>query len=262
MSTPQDPFAPPPAGNTPPAPGPVPTPPGVVQPGVVQPGLVASPTTQPYPTQPFPAAQYGQPEPPKTIALWAIILTGVAAATSSIPNITVLADWDNYAQGIINDTASDVTSISPGDLLGLLLYPAALASYIFLALWMHKIRGNLTAIGKAPGGVPAVEWWGWFVPLANYILPVLGMRAITRPSVNVGLLVAWWTSFCVFWLSMVYATVVAFSLFDFDTGRFAGDIDSLNSLMPAYAIQVVAIAVSWIFLTLIIRTATAKHLED
>ncbi len=39
-----------------------------------------------------------------------------------------------------------------------------IASFIFLALWMMRIRTNLGAIGKPAGGPPSVEWWGWFVP--------------------------------------------------------------------------------------------------
>ncbi len=256
MTTPQDPFAPPPPGSTPPAPG-------VVQPGVVQPGVVQPSTTQPYPGQPFPTQQYGQPEPPKTIARWAVILTGAVTLLTIATSVPLLLDFEKYKQDLLDTLVNPnmTPTVTAADAISLILTPVLVASYVLLALWMHKIRGNLTAIGKAPGGIPAVEWWGWFVPLANFILPALGMRAITRRSVSAGLVLGWWVGFCAYWIAMGYASTVSLSLIDFSTGEFSGNTAALDTMFPMTIVQVVGIAISWVFLTLIIRTATAKHLE-
>ncbi len=69
-----------------------------------------------------------------------------------------------------------------------LSFPVLIASFVLLALWMSRLRSAMTARGETLAGPPAVEWWGWFVPLANFVLPFLGMRASRARRAGLGVL--------------------------------------------------------------------------
>lgn len=263
MSDTNDPFASPASPQTPqPAtPPPAQTPP----PGMVsQPGLVGAPGTPPTPAPyaqtapPIGAGPAGWiPDPPRQLALWATILTGAFTAmtvlSAAVAPQTVEALKDTL-EGALDGSATGATGF---DAVGTLTQFVGLASFIVLALWMSKVRSNRKARGEDVTGPPAVEWWGWFIPLANYVLPFLGMRGITRGRVGAGVLLGWWLPFAAYWLMSVAAQIPLFGAIDFATGEIA-DPDALDVIVPLTWAQAALLVVSWVFLFVTIRTATAK----
>jgi len=142
------------------------------------------------------------------------------------------------------------------DPLSLVSGPLLIASFVFLALWMSKVRSAMTARGEAPGGPPAVEWWGWFVPLANFVLPFLGMRAVTRRQASVGIVVGWWVTFCLYWVLSWANIFPTFAAIDLSTGELTNP-DALDATVPLAWAAALTLAVSWAFLAIIIRQTTA-----
>ena len=245
---------------------PAPQQPGVVNPGVVNPGVVAPGMVAPGTAAPAQTNHPGGflPPRPTALAVWATVLTGVVAVLSLVSSVVTLATFDENRAQIIDSLESPAASAAENlstSVWSTLADVAMVASFVFLALWMHRIRANLTAIGRRPGGVPAVEWWGWFVPLANFVLPALGMRAITRRSSSAGLVWGWWLAFCAYWVASFVAVGLSFSMIDFQSGTFNGNTDPVDAMVWCGILVGFALAISWVFLALILRGTTARHLE-
>ena len=150
----------------------------------------------------------------------------------------------------------NIGSTALGGLGGLV----ATAAFVFLALWMMRIRQNLDAVGTPAGGPPSVEWWGWFVPIANFVLPLLGMRAISRRSVGWGALLGWWLPFCLIWVVTPLSLSATLRAVDWGTGALVHP-ELLDSTVPLDYTSAAALVVSWLFLVLIVRRTTARHLD-
>lgn len=192
------------------------------------------------------------------VALWATILTGAYAVTGVLGAITAPAMVEALKKQFADpENASPFAGQSPASYLSI---PLAIASFVLLALWMSKIRAARTARGDAIGGPPAVEWWGWFIPLANLVLPFLGMRAITKARAGLGLLLGWWIAFVAAGAVSVAAAIPEFTAIDFATGKLTHPeaLDPIVGLMWASAI---AMVVSWVFLAMIIRVTTRRQAE-
>ncbi len=197
-------------------------------------------------------------ETPNKVALWATILTGAYAATSVLGAVTAPAMVEAMKQQLADpQNASTFGGQSPVSYLSI---PLQIASFVLLALWMSKIRSARTARGDAIGGPPAVEWWGWFVPLANIVLPFLGMRAITKARAGMGILLGWWIAFVAAFGVSVGTVVAVFGAIDMSTGKLAHPeaLDPIVGIMWASAI---AMVVSWVFLAMIIRVTTRREAE-
>ncbi|PKQ25528.1 MAG: hypothetical protein CVT64_08875 [Actinobacteria bacterium HGW-Actinobacteria-4] len=201
----------------------------------------------------FPQAGWA-PSKPSGLALWAIITTGAYTLTSLIAAATAQATIDETKR-VIEEGATT----APTDPLQFVSFLAMLASFVLLAMWMMTIRNNLKQRGIIAGGPPAVEWWGWFVPIANYILPFLGMKAIARRMVSIGTLLGWWVPFCLTWIIGTAAAFMSFSMFDWTTGEVT-NLDALDATVTLSYASGAAILVSWLFLVRIIRKVTDAHL--
>jgi hypothetical protein len=149
------------------------------------------------------------------------------------------------------------TTFTPDQILNFLLSPIQIGAFITLGLWWGRIRAIRKAEGYAVGGLPAVEWWGWFVPFANYVLPVLGMRSLTKNLVGVGPLLGWWLPFCAYWLTSLTTVFVIFGAIDWQTGAVA-DTSGLGVVVTVSWAAAGLLAISWAFLVYIIRKTTAK----
>lgn len=263
MSDNHDPFASPSSSQSgqPQTPPPAQTPP----PGMVsQPGLVGAPGTPPPPAPyaqtppPLGAGPAGWvPDPPRQLALWATILTGAFTAMTLLSAVLAPQTVENLKEtleGALDGTATGAAGI---DAVGTLTQLVGLASFIVLAMWMSKVRSNRKARGEDVSGPPAVEWWGWFIPLANYVLPFLGMRGITRGRVGMGILLGWWLPFCGYWIMSIAAQIPVFGAIDFTSGEVV-DTDALDAIVTLSWAQAALLVVSWLFLVVAIRTATAK----
>lgn len=198
-----------------------------------------------------------EPEAPKALAMATITATGLYALLSLVSALGV-AGTVNDAKAAL-ESGDTSRSLVSGVVEGLSVL-IGIASFVLLALWMTKIRGNLAQKGVRAGGPPAVEWWGWFVPLANFVLPYLGMRAISRDKASSGLLLGWWIPWCLVWILSFASAAVSFAAIDFTTGEVS-NVDALDASIPLAYLGAVAVIVSWAFLATIIRRVTARHLD-
>jgi hypothetical protein len=197
-----------------------------------------------------------QSSAPTTVALWATILTGAVAALGLVSALTIAAQVDDLK--IVLADAENASPFAGQNPLSLLSGPLMIASFVFLALWMSRVRTAMAARGEIAGGPPAVEWWGWFVPIANFVLPYLGMRAITRRKASVGNLVGWWVTFCLYWVLSWATLVPSFTAIDLATGELTNP-DALDVMVPLTWAGALTLAVSWVFLALVIRQTTAAE---
>lgn len=198
------------------------------------------------------------PDVPRTLALWAIILTGAYTAATLLSAVLAPATIDSLKTSFEDpENASTFAGSSPADAL---TTPLGIASFVVLALWMSRIRGSRKARGEVVGGPPAVEWWGWFVPFANAVLPYLGMRAITKGRVSTGLLLGWWLPYVASSLVGFAAFGAIFGTIDWETGE-TKNVDSLDQLVGIYWASAGLMIVSWIFLAMIIRITTRREAD-
>ena len=244
--TTDDPFTAPPAAPVPLAP---------------QPPAGTPPQYSAAPLAPFPYASAHPPTAPaKGLGTAALALTGVYTALGVVSALIARSTVESTKEMLENPDPDSPFGNLTNTALGGLSSLVAIAAFVFLALWMMRIRTNLSAVGKPAGGPPNVEWWGWFVPIANFVLPLLGMRAISRRSVGWGILLGWWLPFCAVWLVAPISVSATFRALDPSTGKLLHP-EVLDSMVPLAYISAAALVVSWLFLVLIIRRTTARHLN-
>lgn len=238
-SAPQDPFAQAPTGATPPPPGAE---------------FANAPAYAPPPA--YAPIQVRADNSLGKIATWATALTGLVALLTVGSALWAPRLRDAY-QDLVADpeNASPFATTSPFDFVSL---PALIASYVLLALWMSKVRSAMVARGERPGGPPAVEWWGWFIPFASLVLPVLGMRALTKGKASAGLVAGWWVAYLLYGFVGAIPAFAQFSAIDWSTGELT-NADAFNVLPPAAWAASVTLIVSWVFLALVIRSTTAAE---
>jgi len=206
----------------------------------------------------FPLTVGPPPVAPNGLATAAIVLTGAYAAVSLISAATTPGQVETLKETYADPNNASIDPIST--LLGLANFAVGVGAFVLLALWMARIRANRTQLGETPGGPPAVEWWGWFIPLANFVLPFLGMRAITKRLVGIGVLLGWWLPFCAMWVVSAMFSITQFGAIDLSTGELT-DMDVLDQMVPLAWASAALVTVSWAFLLVIIRKTTTKHLE-
>jgi len=251
--TTEDPFAAPPS-----APAATPTPPAHP---TYDATLTSAPAFDAYPPAPGQPGFGMAPTPPSGIAKAAIALTGLYALMSLVSALLAKGTVEKTKETLANPDEANPFGDVGGSALNALSSLVMIAAFVFLALWMTRVRRNLTAVGRPAGGPPSVEWWGWFVPFANFILPLLGMRAISRRSVGWGLLLGWWLPFCAVWLIMPFSASAAFRAIDLDSGKLTHP-EILDSIVPLAWASAAAIVVSWLFLVLVILRTNARHLQE
>jgi hypothetical protein len=267
-TTPEDPFTSPPNPDAAGSPAAAPTPPPPPPPPTPQPGIIGTPPPGVIASSPGVIADAGVPPvgaptgyvPPKPTGLsWAaIIATGIVVLLGVIGALMAPATVEQLKEQFqdLDNSQTNLGSTLFSAVTGLF----AVAAFVFLALWMTKIRANLSAIGIKAGGPPAVEWWGWFVPIAWFVLPLLGMRAITRRSVGFLLLAGWWIPYCLYWIASGIAQTTVYTAIDWGTGELT-DPDALDAMVPASWAAAVLLFLSWLFLVLIIVRTTDRHLK-
>ena len=98
------------------------------------------------------------------------------------------------------------------------------------------------------------------MPLAWFVLPFLGMRAITKRIVGVGAAARLVDPVLRHVDRPDAAGTTQFRAIDFATGELT-DASVLDSMVPLTWASAIAVIISWVFLALIIRKTTAKHLD-
>lgn len=195
---------------------------------------------------------------PSSVSTWAIVLTGAYAVITLVSAALTPATVEE-----LKKTLEDPESASPfagQNPVSLISGPVSIASYVLLALWMWRIRGSRKARGETIGGPPAVEWWGWFVPLAHVVLPVLAMRVLTKGRASMGLLAGWWSTFVVSVVLGIIPGISTWMDIDWSTGKIVHP-EVLDSMTPYAWASGVALLVSWVFLALIIQVTTRREQE-
>ncbi|WP_062312012.1 hypothetical protein [Demequina rhizosphaerae] len=255
--TDDDPFASRPGNQTPPPPASSPPPPPSVPgtPGII-PGA-APPPAPAYGTGPeIRFDRTGAPlEKPEGLA------KGLIGVTAGFTVLTVfLAVMARSEADSIREAAETGDfAISVASLLGLFSTPLMVVSYILYGMWMSRMRRNREAMGTRPG-LPAVEWWGWFVPIASAVLVPLGARKVTGRAVPLSLVLGWWIMWVLAQAATAYASVAANFSLDFTTGELTNP-ELLDSYPMWMWISAAFTVVSWWFLFRFIRAATDRHLD-
>jgi uncharacterized protein DUF4328 len=167
--------------------------------------------------------------PPESRATAAVTLVGVAVGATgllllaqSVVFVIVLTSF----QGSALD--SGVRVLGTG---AFYLYWAGLVGgAIAVPMWMHRCFRNLPALSAAPRGwSPAWAVWGWFIPLANLVIPYLVARELWRqvhldgrsPFPTVGV---WWAAWVVALIGQVLSgTLLAATLAGF-VGTMVADV--------------------------------------
>jgi len=251
--TENDPFAARPGDVAPPAAS---SPQAPAAPGMI-PGAMPPPSYSPDYTVPFDRS--GVPlEKPEGLAKGLII---VAALTTLLTVVAALFAPD--AVEAIRESAGSTDldfSYTGADIASFFSFPLGIAAFVLYGLWMTRMRRNREALGAKPG-LPAVEWWGWFVPAANAVLVPLGARKVTGRAVPLGLLLGWWIPWALsFVLSIVGFVLVVFAL-DLNTGDLARP-EFLDAYLGVVWVTAALVVVSFVFFMQFIRTATQRHLES
>ncbi len=144
--------------------------------------------------------------------------------------------------------------VAPGSTLDALSADVLLVSiFVYLAgvvgaaiavpMWMHRVFRNLPALGAVPGAwSPAWAAGGWFIPLAQYVIPFLVARELWRrvhfdSTPAWALLQLWWAA----WVA-AYALQVPSNI----AGRFApagGDLLGILANLATVAAGVMLIVI-------------------
>jgi len=188
-----------------------------------------------------------------------VALTAATAVVGILSALTTPAAVRDIEQAFKDGTA--YTGSMAANATSLLQIALAIASYVVVALWMMRVYKNLTTRGQKPSAPATMEWWGWFIPVANFILPFWSMKAIARKRVSMGALLGWWVAWCLFWITFVYAAVVQSGMTDLATGKILS-LDGIDTVVPTTWASAVVLVIAWVFLQHIVRKVTERHLTD
>jgi hypothetical protein len=156
-----------------------------------------------------------------------------------------------------------------GELALFVAYCGSLAvASVLVIVWLYRARANLAAF---PGAVPSLsESWaaaGWFVPLANMVIPCLVMNGVARSSLlrtRTGLLVGvWWGAYLLAGLFGNLGGGVIEGLYDApptdSTVSLQRYVDYYGSAWPGTIVGSVLLAIAGVTLSvLILRISRAQ----
>ncbi|MGW0664831.1 DUF4328 domain-containing protein [Streptodolium elevatio] len=182
--------------------------------------------------QPYPGQQYGQPYPaaPPPPGDWGMQGPGqgqIRRVSSMVTALNVLIGI-TIAGAVLSVFAYVQRAMLVGDVLDgelkskedaddadAFVSATGISMLVFLAagivfmIWLHRARKNIELFGPPPHGKLGAGWaiGGWFVPLANLVLPKLVVDDVWRGSEPTGspaeqrsgktLILAWWLVFVV-----------------------------------------------------------------
>jgi Domain of unknown function (DUF4328) len=178
MSQPPPPPPPPSSGSDPqiPAPPPLAPPPGYYAEGTAQPQPGGAPMAY------TPPARWRSLRGLTTALTWLfavhIVLT-VVLIFGVFNHLRVLGDKE--AGGLVVDTkAVNDANALPASMI-LLSGLVALAIFVLLIIWLYRAAKNNEALGRQnPRLGPGWAIGGWFIPLANFVIPFIIMDDVWR----------------------------------------------------------------------------------
>ena len=187
--------------------------------------------------------------------LMALIVIPVA-----IHSRTVIHDHASNGTFLVDSTVKSAAN-AVSAVVGLLLL-VSLAITVLFIIWMWRAASNLPLFGRVrPKFSPGFAIGGWFIPLANFIIPGMQMfeidkgsgprlRAGERPRGS-GLVVVWWIVFVVGRLGAFAAP--SFKLFH----RYKlGGFDVVNLILVVCSALT---AIAAVLAVLVIRRITARQ---
>jgi|HigsolmetaAR201D_1030396.scaffolds.fasta_scaffold31949_1 hypothetical protein len=152
----------------------------------------------------------------RTYRVWGVgLAAGVAVAVAMLADAAYLL-WPLAGARLVRSAQRDLDGDpiealavegrldAAGGLLGLVLLGTRLVAIPLVVVWFYRARANLDAFA---GSVPELRTgWaigGWFVPLANLVIPFRVMADIARASLfragTPGLVWVWWLPFLVYY---------------------------------------------------------------
>lgn len=146
---------------------------------------------------------------PRTVLTVLFALTAVVTAASAgayANRASVVSDAAGAspeADPLASTVAVDADRLTQADdlvALGMWGYTvAALALAVFFIIWQYRHARNAKLLGSRSALGPGWAIGGWFIPLANLVLPVRQLWTASRSSNpggrGAGIVVAWWVAF-------------------------------------------------------------------
>ncbi len=148
--------------------------------------------------RPRPAADPHRPEsprPPRRAARLVVVCLVASAAVSVLDTVVAIGNYEGRIVAVTHGSPDVLVAYVVHELLALLA-PAdtvigVLAALRLLTLvgtaaafvtWLVLARRNAVRLGGAPRWAPAWAVGGWFVPVANLVIPYLVVRDVWRAS--------------------------------------------------------------------------------
>lgn len=155
----------------------------------------------PQPTMPppgyAPAAPTGRLYSLKGITTAAMVLLGLASAAAIVnafPLFNRASLVDKFPGGVTLSQIEDADNSVFGVLA--IFGITWLAAGILFIIWQYRYATNATAISGPLGLGPGWAVGGWFIPLANLVLPFLQIRQSARASGGIpGIVVGWYVAY-------------------------------------------------------------------
>ncbi len=195
--------------------------------------------------------------------MWATIaLTGAMSVITLVSSFT--QDKESLRQALENgqQSASPASSNTPLSILGDLLLVGA---FITLSLWMVAVHKNLVSRGQAQPLHWIWAWFGWFVPLANYVLPAIYMNGLNK-RVRSWALWPWWIAWCAYWtvgwgfiFFLVGATYDAVSK---NADKVVLTDSQLTTTVNLAHLLSALLVISFVFLAKLLKDINDRHLAD
>lgn len=156
------------------------------------------PGAMPPPEPVYTTGPTGYIQPLGGLATAASIMLGFASALSLFSAFAFFqraSVADKFmSSGSLSELDSADTVVAAASLiLGLLV----LATGIVFIIWQHRFASNAVALGGPLGLAPGWAIGGWFIPLANFVLPQLQLCQSAKASRGKvpGVVTAWWITY-------------------------------------------------------------------
>jgi hypothetical protein len=133
-------------------------------------------------------------------------------------------------------------------------------------IWFHRLVSNLAASGRWRGGSTGMAAGGWFIPIANFIIPFrYANDAWTAtepdydsPSGSKGILYSWWTFWVVAFVVRLVASSVDPSAGDITASNFLSELHDYRTARQIYALAFGLLAIAAILAIRVVLSLTRR----
>lgn len=111
-------------------------------------------------------------------------LASLAAVVAAIMRFSRAGYADNYRQHLADRNAIAEANAIDGRVavFALIFVVLLLATVVVFIIWHYQLATNAQVLGGTMNLGPSWAIAGWFIPLANFVLPALQLRASARAS--------------------------------------------------------------------------------